>query len=345
MSGKGWYDSDVSKTFEIASRIPGLESVAKSETDRVILSALMAPTSIGQRISNNTRAALAAMLAYKRTGQVPITPPAAGAVTERISSAGWGYKGGSVASGMQVINHLVNKLGPEGFADWWLSPHSLKELTELRKEAGLSGAPAGLSGGQNSVHLGAMILGDKTGRFSLNINGYEGTTKDVWFTRSYNRYFGNMFNAQGEVAGAPRGRPERRRMEEFTRKMQEQLQDQGLSEQDIQAVLWLYEQNLMSDLGVPSRPQAFSQEAEKVYGNLRSAIREGDEAQVTTQPTGLEGFRGINPRQRTVRAERRLPGRVDRSNPDSASGPYAREVGAADEGDGLLVLTPQPASN
>lgn len=345
VSGKGWYDSDVQKTFEIASGIPGLEDLATSEADRVIMSAIMAPTSIGQPVTANTRAAIAAMRQYKRTGEIPTEPPAPGTVTEGIQNAGWGLKQQSAAAGMRVINHLLKKFGPEGFADWWLSPHTLKELKELRKEAGFSGDnPSGLSGGDKSMHLGAMILGDKTGRFSLNINGYEGTTKDVWFSRSYNRYFGNMFDNKGEVVGGPRNATERRRMEEFTRNLRTRLEDQGLSEQDIQAILWYYEQNLMTDLGVMSRPGAFSEEAERLYGNLRSAIREGDEAQAAAEPGGLEGFRGISPSQRTIRAERRLPGRVDPGDPRGQTGPFEANRGAGDEGDGLLVLTPRPDS-
>jgi len=345
VSGKGWYDSDVQKTFEIASGIPGLEDLATNEADRVIMSAIMAPTSIGQVVSGNTRAAIAAMLHYKRTGQVPTEPPAPGTVTEGIKNAGWGLKQQSAAAGMRVINHLLNKFGPEGFADWWLSPHTLKELKDLRKEAGFSGDnPSGLSGGDKSMHLGAMILGDKTGRFSLNINGYEGTTKDVWFSRSYNRYFGNMFDNKGEVVGGPRNATERRRMEEFTRNLRTRLEDQGLSEQDIQAILWYYEQNLMTDLGVMSRPGSFSEEAERLYGNLRPAVRAGDEAEAAAEPRGLEGFRGISPTQRAVRAERRLPGRLDAGDPSGAAGPYERTVGQGDEGDGLLVLTPRADS-
>jgi hypothetical protein len=215
-------------------------------------------------------------------------------------------------------------------------------MTDLRKEAGLSGPPSGLSGGANSMHLGAMILGDKTGRFSLNINGYEGTTKDVWFSRSYNRHFGNMFDNAGEVQGGPRNATERRRMEEFTRKMRDDLKDQGLSEQDIQAILWYYEQNLMTDLGVPSRPGAFSEEAERIYGNLRPAVRAGDEAEAAAEPRGLEGFRGISPTQRAVRAERRLSGGSNVADLGGPSGPYERGIGSGDEGDGLLVLTPRP---
>lgn len=345
VSGKGWYDTDVRKTFENASRIPGLESLADNETDRVIWSALAAPTSIGNDVDLNTKAATAAFLQYKRNGEVPTTPPKPGAVTEGISGAGWGVKGKSVAAGMKVIDHLIKKYGEEGFADWWMSPHTLKELTDLRKEAGLSGPPSGLSGGQNSMHLGAKILGDKTGQYSLNINGYQGTTKDVWFSRTFGRHFGDLRDAKGAPIGGPRNATERRRMEEFTRRLTDKIQSGKLSEQDAQAVLWFFEQNLYSDLGVPSRPGSFSKGMEKVDEQLRRGVREGDEVEAGLEPASpLTGFRGLGQTQRTVRAQRRLelPGRDNAAGDGGAPRAYARGAGQPDGGTGLLTLEPSP---
>jgi hypothetical protein len=265
-TGAGWYDTDVKTTFESMAEIPALKSMRNNETDRVIWTALAAPTSIGNNVDLNTKAATAAMLQYKKTGKIPTSPPKAGAVTEGLKGAGWGAKQQSVAAGMKVIDRLITDLGEEGFADWWLSPHTLGELTAVRKAAGLSGAPSGLSGGKNSMHLGAMVLGDKTGKYSLNLNGYEGPTKDSWFSRTYNRHFGNMKDNKGLPIGGPRSATERRRMEEFVTAMKAKLEDTGLSEQDIQAVLWFYEQNLFTDLGVVSRPDHF----QKVWRRLMS---------------------------------------------------------------------------
>jgi hypothetical protein len=337
VSGRGWYDSDVKKTFETLAQIPGLERIADDETLRVIWSAFAAPTSIGNKVDLNTRASTAAFLQFLKTGKVPVNPPEKGAVTEGIQGAGWGLKQKSVAAGMRVISHLIETKGPEGFADWWLSPHTLKELTEVRKAAGLGSGPSGLSGGQNSLHLGAMVLGDKTGRYSLNINGYQGTTKDVWFSRSYNRHFGDMRNPDGSIAGGPRNQTERRRMEEFTARLVDKLADQGLSEQDAQAVLWFYEQNLFTDLGVVSRPGSFSEAAEKIANDLRSGVRGSDEVEVGAEQAGegLTGFRGISAPKRTIRSGRR-GGEAD----VQAFGPYTRGGGEGTEGDGLLSLTP-----
>ncbi len=337
VSGKGWYDADVKKTFEILSKTPGLEVLENNETMRVLWSAMAAPTSIGNKVTNNTKAVTAAFLQFLKTGKVPTEPPPAGAVTEGIPAAGWGRKQKAVASGMRVIAHLVETKGLEGFADWWLSPHTLRELTEVRKAAGLSGAPAALGGGKDSIYLGAMVLGDKTGRYSLNINGYQGTTKDVWFTRSFNRHFGNMRNPDGTLAAQPRNLPERKRMEEFTARLVDKLTSEGLSEQDAQAVLWFHEQNLYTDLGVLSRPGSFSETAEKIGNVLRSGVRTGDETQTTAQSTDAEltNFRSISAPKRTVRSQRRSG-----ETTGEASSPYTRGSGEGAEGDGLLVLNP-----
>lgn len=348
-SGKGWYDNDVRQTFENLSRIPGLERLADDESLRVLWTALAAPTSIGQKVDpGNTKAATAALLSYLRTGVVPVNPPAPGAVTEGIKGAGWGQKQQSVAAGMKVIKYLVETKGVDGFADWWLSPHSLKELTEIRKAAGLGSGPSGVGGGRDSLHLGSMILGDKTGKYSLNLNGYQATTKDSWFSRSYNRHFGSMRNPDGSLAEAPRNLQERARMEEFVSRVIDELGDGDLSEQDTQAVLWFFEQNLYTDLGVPSRPGSFGAASEKLENELRSGVRGSDEVEAGAEQAseGLTDFRGVGAKQRTVRSGRRPgpAGASDSQNIGAASGPYARASAEGDEGNGLLVLNPDPVS-
>lgn len=360
-TGAGWYDADVQKTFEMMSTIPGLARIQNDETARVIWSALAAPTSIGNKVIQNTKAAIGAVKGYFRTGNVSIDPPEKGAVTEGIQGAGWGAKGQSVAAGMKVINYLIDKYGEEGFVDWWLSPHTKGELTAVRKAAGLSGPPSGLSGKADSMHFGAMVLGDKTGRFSLNINGYEGTTKDVWYSRSYNRVFGQMFGPDdpktGEkvVQGGPRNQEERREMEAFNKKVIEKVASaNNLSEADAQAILWFYEQGLYTSLGVTSRPGSFSEGVGEVHESLgiRQTIRRSDGTQVETVPREeTEGLRGITAQQRTVRNQRRSDLRqVGDTSGSTArpSGPYFRgseNSGTGNGEDGLLSFIPNPVSH
>jgi hypothetical protein len=358
ISGQGWYDADVQKAFMMLSEIPGLESLRTNEDHRVIWSAIAGPTSNNQKVIGNTRAAVAAMLTYLRTGTVPTVPPVKGAVSEGIPSAGWGSYQKSVAKGMEVISQLVEQKGAQGFSDWWLSPHTKGELTAIRKEVGLSGPPSGLSGKKDSYHLGAMVIGDKTGRFSLNINGYEGTTKDVWYTRSYNRVFGDMLGKPvrnkktGEleevVQGAPRNQSERRQMEAFNKLVLDQIGQEGLSEADAQAILWFHEQNLYTELGVLSRPESFSEGVEALHDNfqIRSRFRRGDEGQIEAEPgDALEGWRGLSPAQRVIRSFRRSAQERDSGIYDSeTSGPYQRGSVEGYGRDGLLSFSPDPAA-
>ena len=353
-SGAGWYDEDVLKTFKMLSEIPGLERFENDETARIIWSAMAAPTSIGQLVKNNTRAATAAAMAYFRTGVFPINAPLKATTTEGIPNAGWGLKQKSVESGMQVIAHLIGKYGEDGFADWWLSPHSKGELTAIRKEAGLSGPPSGVSGKADSVHLGAMVLGDKTGRFSLNINGYEGTTKDVWYSRSYNRAFGQMFGAPDKktgkpvVQGGPRNQGERREMEAFNQLVLANTKAKGLSEADAQAILWFYEQGLYTRLGVKSVPGSFSEGVGEVHGTLgvRPAVRGSDGTQTETEPgTTLEGYRGVSGGARAVRSQRRSERYfgVDSAGIDGGlPRPYTGESNGDAGGSGRVTLSPTP---
>lgn len=348
VSGKGWYDNDVATTFETASKLPGLESLATNEAHRVVWSAIAGATSNGQKVVNNTRVALALMRHYLKTGELIIDAPPPNSTIAGIPKVGFGNRGTSVGKSLGVIKTLLNDLGEEGFADWWLSPRSLKEITELRKAAGLKGAPGGVRGGAKSMHLGARAIGDKTGQFSLNINGYEGTTKDSWFTRGYNRVFGQMRRADGEIAMQPRNFAERERQEEYVRQIQTRLQAEGLSEQDVQAVLWYGEQNLYTDLGVLSRPEGFSEGARRTNdaAGLRPAVRGGDADKAAPEPgSTLENYREISGKQRTVRHQRRR--RLEELNNGSvdapSSQPYKRDS-AEDDGRIRLVADAEVAA-
>ena len=359
-SGAGWYDADVLKTFQRLSEIPGLERMKTDETARIIWSAMAAPTSINQLVKNNTRAATAAALTYFRTGKFPIEAPKPDTVTEGIPKAGWGMYGvTSVEPGMKIISHLIEKLGEDGFADWWLSPHTKGELTAIRRAVGLSGGPSGVSGKADSIHLGAMVLGDKTGRFSLNINGYEGTTKDVWYSRTYNRAFGQMFGPTDKktgkpvVQGGPRNQTERREMEAFNKLVLANTQAKDLSEADAQAILWFYEQGLFTRLGVTSRPGSFSEGVGEIHGTLgvRPTVRGSDGVETEVEPgTTLDGFRGVKPKQRAVRSQRRSVLSEFNTGADgqAPSGPYAGRPGlgsGGNEENGLLAFVPDPAAS
>ena len=81
---------------------------------------------------------------------------------------------------------------------------------------------------------------------------------------------------------------------------------------------------------------------------LRSGVRGSDEVEAGAEPAseGLTDFRGVGAKQRAVRSGRRpgLSGASDSQDIGTTSGPYTRASAEGDEGNGLLVLNPDPVS-
>ena len=356
VSGKGWYDADVLKTFNLLSRTPGFERLGEDETHRVILSAILGATSPGPKVAQNTKAGLAQYLQWARTGKFSTEAIKPGSKVEGIQSPGFGQYG--YPEGLRMLQFLLDKFGEEGFADFMLSPKTKGELTKLRLEAGFKSGPAGMSGTADSLHLGMNILGDKAGKFALNINGYPSTTKDRWFVRTIRRSEGtfgdNLVKKVDKKKGTekmvelgqPRNQSERLIMDQLVKDIiaDPALADLNLTEQDAQAILWFREQTLQNDLGVPTYPETFSEGVGKINEQEGFGILASDEDKVAIEQGTVspEGFRGISARQRTVRDNRRLQLLNNPEGDATTSGPY-QEGGTGDAGlSGGITFSPNP---
>ena len=356
VSGKGWYDGDVLKTFNMLSRTPGFEKLGTNETHRVIFSSLLGATSPGPKVSQNTKSASAQYLKYIKTGKFSTEAPPKGTSVEGVQKAGFGQYG--YPDGLRMVQFLLDKFGEERFADFMLSPISKKELTKLRLEAGFKSGPAGMGGPADGLHLGMQILGDKAGRFALNIQGYRSTTKDKWFVRSIRRSEGtfgdNMVKKVDKKKGTEKmvelGQPatlkERQLMDQLIIDIvnDPQLKDLKLTEQDAQAILWYREQTLQNDLGVPTQPETFSEgvgnlNEQEGFGLLASDADKVAIEQGTIKP---EGYREISSRQRAVRNDRRLQQLNNSESNGTSSGPYGGGSQANDGGIGGLTFEPNP---
>ena len=356
VSGKGWYDADVLKTFNLLSKTPGFEKLGNDETHRVILSAILGATSPGPKVAQNTKAGLAQYLKWSRTGKFSTEAIKPGGSVEGIQSPGFGQYG--YPEGLRMVQFLLDKFGEEGFADFMLSPKTKSELTKLRLEAGFKSGPAGMSGTADSLHLGMTILGDKAGKFALNINGYPSTTKDKWFVRTIRRSEGTFNDHLVKKVdkkkgtekmvelGQPKNQSERLLMDQLVKDIiaDPALADLNLSEQDAQAILWFREQTLQNDLGVPTYPETFSEGVGKVNEQEGFGILASDEDKVAIEQGTVspEGFRGISARQRTVRDNRRLQLLNNPEGDGGSSGPYTRESETDDGRSGLLSFQPNP---
>jgi hypothetical protein len=351
-SGMGWYDEDIKKTFLTLSEIDLFKDFADDENKRVLWSAIAAANSNGLLVSQNAAATSAVMKKYFETGEIETTPPEKDTIFAGLKGVGWGARQKTVAQSLKIIKYLLERLGEDGFSDWWLSNHTMKEMLDIRKAVGLSGAPAGMRGGLDSLHLGAKIIGDKIGPFSLNINGFDGVTKDVWFTRFYNRHFGSMRGGKdNKVLNAPRNTKERDRMELFAKEIKNNLPDSNLSLRDIQAILWFFEQNLYTSLGVKSIPGSFSKGAQNVVNQIRAGVFGSDASkapfkQGVQEEKSLRNFRIVSERQRQLRAERRnflgrpVSGEADPRYLDKKPKTYEGRIVEDDGGVRLLSFVP-----
>jgi len=356
VSGKGWYDEDVLKMFNMLSKMPGFDKLGNSETQRVIYSAILGATSPGPKVAQNTKSGSAQYLKYLRTGKFSTEAPPKGTSVENINMAGFGQYG--YPDGLKMVQFLLDKFGEDGFADFMLSPITKKELTKLRLEAGFKSGPTGMSGTGDSQHLGATILGDKAGKFMLNIQGYPTTTKDKWFVRTIRRSEGtfgdhmvkkidkNKGTEKMVELGQPKNQSERLLMDQLVKDIvnDPQLKDLNLSEQDAQAILWFREQTLQNDLGVPTKPETFSEGVEKVSGQEGFGILASDADKVAIESGTIkpDGYREISSRQRTVRNDRRLQQLNNSGSDGGSSGPYGGGSQTNDGGVGSLTFEPNP---
>lgn len=358
VSGKGWYDEDVYKMFSTFANMPGFEDLKNNETQRVIFSAILGVTSPGPKVAQNTKAGAAQYLKYKETGKFSTEAPPPGTAISGVQNAGFGQYG--YPKGLQMLQHLLDTLGEEGTVDFLLSPHTKGDLIKLRQAAGFKGTTvAGMGGKADSIHLGATIFGDKAGKFVLNINGYPATTKDKWFVRTIRRgegTFGDYTAIQKDKKtgtekvvelGSPRNISERQVMDRMVAELttDPEIASLQLSEQDAQAILWFREQNIYTELGVPSYPQTFSEGAELLSGQEGFGIRGGDEVKAAIEQgtEELPGYRGQSSSKRTVRTNRReqLESLNNQERDGSTSKPYGRDS-AGDAGRaGSLVPNPQ----
>jgi hypothetical protein len=298
-TGWGWYDEDIVRTYNTAGKtMPELRMDAKrgvkvpwdGGTDnvtpaqaRILAAAVGAPQSFGNPAARNADIAFQAYEVFRSTGQFPekgIFLDDKGA----IASTGKYWTQRAVSEQyIGVLNTLIREIGPAKAADWLVSEHTIGELRDLKRRATNANGESifkgdgtmGISGKADEVKPGAFVFGPKGGQFMGNLLGFPGTTTDMWFTRTWNRYLGTSREGIGALADTglveqPRNLAERRDMAGFSNMLTTQLnQDQELvnrlgrplTERDTQAILWYFEQNLYNDVGIRVKPTSFGEGA------------------------------------------------------------------------------------
>jgi GNAT superfamily N-acetyltransferase len=170
---------------------------------------------------------------------------------------------------------------------------------------------------EDSILMPAYMFGEKVGTFFLNFNNIEGVTKDRWFSRHFYRQFGQVGIARDPKTGKPlksetrmvssigggkvertyppghdpvtklRDVPkanDRKVMELYVEGVKQKAIDDGLlkgedaTRQNVQAILWYFEQGLYTDLGLKSVPIDYVQAVEALENKIKNDIKTGGQS-------------------------------------------------------------------
>jgi hypothetical protein len=289
ISGATWYEDDVFQAFALGSKI--VPELATDEPLRVLTTAFAASTSYNKRASENWSVAMRITEDLMKTGKVASRNPDNGKL--------WGgTTGPTMEQQLKLHEFMIGKMGMDGYAEWLLTPHTVKEISSMKEASGLYKS-LGVPGKATDLKMGSFIMGEKGGAFFLNLNGIKETTADKWFTRTYNRHTGTLttgpISEQGLV-DAPRNEAERSVMKEFNRSVATNMK---LDEQANQAVLWYYEQSLYYNMGIKSaRSESFSDGAKTLLNargitfteaELAGARGRSNAGQVAAEPPSAAG--------------------------------------------------------
>lgn len=301
ISGATWYEDDVATAFKLSSKI--VPELATDEPLRVLTTAFAASTSYNTRAGANWGIATKISDHLIKTGTVAARNPENGKL--------WGGTTGPIMEQqLKLHEYMIKKMGLDGYASWLLTPHTVKEITQMKMESGLYKS-ATTPGKATDMKMGAFIMGEKGGAFFLNLNGIKETTADKWFTRTFNRHTGTLTSGPVSEQGlvdAPRNEAERSVMKAWNRAV---AQNVKLDEQANQAVLWYFEQNLYYNLGVKSaRSESFSDGAKNLLNARGIAIDE---------PTGAAAAGGSN----AGKARAKQAGPTAAGNPIGSGSPTA----------------------
>jgi len=253
-SGLDWYDEDVAEAFKLTQRyIPSLKNPEKRALFSVI-AGIMSPSTNAR---DNWVIAAQAYQHYEKTGTLPGTNPATGGL--------WmgGLESANKKKQLDMLNAMLQPkskggLGEKGAVEWLQGVHTVAEITSFRSKYGGMGKSS-TGGKATDILPGFTAFGPKVGPFVMNINGIHEVTVDVWMTRTFNRYFGQMMGPDGKMVRAPT-EPQRVAIKNLAVLAAQQL---GIKPYQVQSMLWFMEQQIFNKLGTGAKSYGFSDGATK----------------------------------------------------------------------------------
>ena len=169
-----WYQQKVANAMELAAqRYPELSSASNDPAPRFAFTAIMAVTSNGASVPENSLNTFRLYDEYRQNGE--------------FSIFGVGKEGPAMKASFELLNALIKVDGIDSvirFMDEDITVRDLENNFDLKVSGEL----------QDTVLKGSAILGPKIGGgFYQNLNGnFDPLTMDRWFMRTYGRLTGSL---------------------------------------------------------------------------------------------------------------------------------------------------------
>lgn len=204
-SAVGWYTEKLNRSIDTlatvfpelnadadlsGSAMAGPQRLGTAKNARDFFVALLAITSDGQKVLRNFRHAAAVYEIFRETGTLPTDAQA-------------GVRSKSVLTNFSHLNRLMDEYGPAGMHTHMLEEFTVSEINaQLRAQGHKTASQMPASA---VLPRAAVLLGPKLGSFYANLMGADGyLTMDRWFSRTVNRYRGQLVPRVKGLEGAER---------------------------------------------------------------------------------------------------------------------------------------------
>ena len=338
LNGLGWYSKDATTTFKLLEKV--YPNINKGANDQDMFTAFTAVLSPNRDPQQNVVLAARVYDYYKKHGSIPIHNPATKKYWTLPNSAKqlsllqylldkYGENGTvEFLRSKKTIRQMAQEqrdAGANGYNDVSIGMKykskdpvtkvvTTKTTTkELANYKPTSGPKLGTGKKLDDEFLGSMIFGPKVGRFFLDIRNIkteeaDGVTKDIWFSRSFYRQFGQLTDNTPSSRDGLKGtilKKHEQRADEFAVLLAKKT---NLSPNDAQAALWYYEHELYADiLKNPSKVRLFA-----LSDGAKKFIKELNDGKYKEIESG-QPSRSVEVRKRIKAREDKTTGEVDLS--------------------------------
>lgn len=194
-SAIGWYDAALKAAKAEYTKI--FPELATNKDKEMLFDAVLGITSQGNDVHSNSLFAVR-MFQLVKDGLMPI-----GEAVKRMEGT-FGGQTRAIELNLLKLEHLLNTNGYDRMRGLFNKTMTVSDWNAtLRKDPSLfgpDGKPLSVEGAATQKVTGWMVFGPKIGSFINNLHGdYSTLTADLWFSRTWNRLLGYMFQHSPEL--------------------------------------------------------------------------------------------------------------------------------------------------